>query len=165
MHRILALAVLLMAGQPALAEYGNTRWGMTPDEVRETVGGDARSVRDKKDERVFNHKRLVASTSNEAGLVYEVSYFFGTDGKGLTMVQLVPPSPAKDCAAMRAAYTQRLGPGEEQKRDLGTPGLDMNVIQWRTGPGDEIVRYVEAFVFGTASICKVVYQQRAFTME
>ena len=164
MHRILVLAALLLAGQPALAEYGNTRWGMTPDEVREAVGGDARSVRDKKDERVFNHKRLVASTTNEAGLVYEVSFFFGTDGKGLTMVELEPPSPAKDCAAMRAAYTQRLGPGEEEKRD-GIPGLDMNVIQWRTGPGDEIVRYLEAFVLGTASLCKVVYQQRTFTMD
>lgn len=165
MHRTLVFASLLLAGQPALAEYGNTRWGMTPDEVRDAVGGDARSVRDKKDERVFNHKRLVASTTDEAGLVYDVSFFFGTDGKGLTMVELVPPSPAKDCAAMRAAYTQILGPGEEQKRDLGMPGLDMNVILWRTGPGDEIVRYLEAFVHGTASICKVVYQQRTFTME
>lgn len=165
MHRILALAALILAGQPALAEYGSTRWGMTPDEVRAAVGGDARAVRDKKDQRVFNHQRLVASTTAEAGIVYDVSYYFGTDGKGLTMAELVPPTPAKDCAVMRAAYMQRFGPGEEQRRDLGMPGLDLNVIQWRTGPGDEIVRYVETFVLGTTSSCKVLYQQRAFTME
>jgi hypothetical protein len=163
MRWIIALAALLLPGHAAHAEYGATRWGMTPDEVVAAVGGDAKIVRDKKDKRVLDHKRLVASNVEVAGLVYEVSYFFGKDGKGLTMVDLVPSNPETNCAATRAAFTERLGKGVEEKRPAIMPGLDQNVILWRTGPGEEIVEYIEVFVFEKASHCKVLYQQRDLT--
>jgi hypothetical protein len=154
--------MLLLAGQPALAEYGATRWGMTTDEVVAAVGGDARKVKDKRDERLFEHRKLAESTLEDKGIEYTASYFFGEQGTGLTMVNLVPAAPEKTCAATLAAFAERFGtPSEQQSREV-FPGLVESVTLWRTGPGDEFVDYNVVQIRGRASHCRVLYQQRDF---
>jgi hypothetical protein len=159
MHRMLLLAALLAAGQPALAEYETTRWGMTPDEVVAAMGGDTERVRDKKDKRILDHQRLAASTIEQDGLRYEVSYFFGKDGKGLTMVSLIPVTTDINCAATRDAFTRRYGTPEELKRPQVVEGLDQNTLVWRTGPVEELVEYLEIVLFGKMRHCQILYQQ------
>lgn len=165
MRWAIAGAALLFASQPALAEYETTRWGMSADEVITAVGSTAQKVKDKKDKRILNHKLFVMSTFEEAGVAYEVSYFFGTDGKGLTMVNLVPAEPETNCAAARAAFIERLGPGAESKRPAVVEGLEQTGIQWRTGAGEEVVEFAEVRLFGKAAHCQVLYQQREFTTD
>lgn len=160
MRRLLPLAALLFAAQPALAEYSTTRWGMTPDEVVTTIGGDAKRVREDKDKRVLDHKRLATSTIEQDGIDYEVNYFFGKDGNGLTMVSLLPVVSDTNCAATRDAFTARFGTGEELKRPAVVPGLDQNTTIWRTGPGEELVEYLEIILFDKMRHCQVLYQQR-----
>jgi hypothetical protein len=155
----LAAAALALAGQPALAEYGPTRWGMTPDEVIAAVGGDARKVKDDKGKRILDHKLFVMSKREDGGMTYEVSYFFGKDGKGLSMVNLVPPTSDANCAATRAAFTQRLGAGAERSKTV-IEGLVQSSITWPTGPGEEVVEFLEIRLFGSARHCQVLYQQR-----
>lgn len=152
-------AVLVVAAQPALADYGPTRWGMNADEVITAVGGDARKVKDNKDKRILDHKLFVMSNLEDGGIRYEVSYFFGRKGDGLTMVNLVPAAPESNCAATRAAFVERLGAGTERSETL-MEGLEQSSITWRTGPGDEVVEYLQVRLFGETSHCQVLYQQR-----
>ncbi len=159
MRRILLLAAMLFAAQPALAEYETTRWGMTPDEVIAAVGGDAKRVRDNKDKRILDHKRLAASSIERDGIKFEVNYFFGKDGKGLTMVSMLPVVTDANCAATRNAFSRRYGTPEELKRPQVVQGLDQNTLVWRTGPGEELVEYLEIVLFGQMRHCQVLYQQ------
>lgn len=159
MRRMLLLAALLVAAQPALAEYEATRWGMTPDEVVAAMGGVAKRVRDDKDKRVLDHKRLAISRIEQDGVDYEVNYFFGKDGKGLTMVSLRPVVTDINCAATRNAFSRRYGAPEEIKRPQVVEGLDQNTLVWRTGPGEELVEYLEIVLFGKMRHCQILYQQ------
>lgn len=158
----LALPTLLLAGQPALAEYGTTRWGMTADEVVAAVGGDARKVKDKRDERSLNHQKLVTSTFTEGGIAYVANYYFGEKGKALTLVRIEPVAPEQDCEAMFAAYTARLGPGINQPRPMIVPDLTNTSLQWRTGPGDEVAEYTDVRFNGRMRYCHVLHQERDF---
>jgi hypothetical protein len=156
---LIAAPVLLAAAQPALADYGPTRWGMNVDAVIAAVGGDARKVKDIKDKRILDHKLFVMSTLEDGGIAYEASYFFGKKGEGLSMVNLVPAVPETHCTATRAAFVERLGAGVESSKTV-FEGLVQSGITWRTGPGEEVVEYLEVRLFGKASHCQVLYQQR-----
>jgi hypothetical protein len=156
---LIAAPVLLVASQPALADYGPTRWGMNAEEVIAAVGGDARKVKDIKDKRILDHKLFVMSNLEDGGVAYEVSYFFGKKGDGLSMVNLVPAEPETNCAATRAAFVERLGKGIERSENL-IEGLVQSGITWRTGPGSQVVEYLEVRLFGNTSHCQVLYQQR-----
>jgi hypothetical protein len=159
----IAGAALLMVAQPALADYGPTRWGMSAEEVIAAVGGDARKVKDVKDKRILEHKRFVMSNHEDGGIAYEASYFFGKKGEGLSMVNLAPAAPESNCAATRAAFLERLGPGAESKSPPVVEGLEQTAITWRTGAGDEVIEFAEVRLFGKAAHCQVLYQQRQFT--
>jgi hypothetical protein len=162
-HLAIAGAVLLIAGQPALADYGATRWGMSAEDVIAATGGDARKVKDNKDKRILDHRLFAMSTFEDGGITYEVSYFFGKDGKGLTMVNLVPADPENNCADTRIAFLGRLGAGIESKSPPVVEGLEQTGIAWRSGVGDEMVEYAEVRLFGKAAHCQVLYQQRQST--
>lgn len=162
MRWALALPALLLAGQPAHAEYGATRWSMLVDEVVAAAGSDARKVKDKRDKRILDHRMLAESTVQDGGIAYTASYYFGEDGKGLTMVNLVPEAPERTCAATLAAFTERLGPASEQQSREVFPGLVESKSLWRTGPGEEIVEYLDVQIRGSSSHCQVLYQQRDF---
>jgi hypothetical protein len=156
---LIAAPTLLFAAAPALADYGPTRWGMTAEEVIAAVGGDARKVKDNKDKRILDHKLFVMSNHADGGVAYEVSYFFGKKGEGLSMVNLVPAEPETNCAATRAAFVERLGKGAERSETL-IEGLEQSSITWRTGPGSQVVEYLQVRLFGNTSHCQVLYQQR-----
>lgn len=158
-HTLAAAAALLFAAQPAFAEYGPTRWGMSAEDVIAAVGGDARKVKDIKDKRILDHKLFVMSNHEDGGIPYEASYFFGKKGEGLSMVNLVPAAPESNCAATRAAFVERLGEGIERSETL-IEGLEQSSITWRTGPGEEVVEYLQVRLFGKTSHCQVLYQQR-----
>ncbi len=160
-----ALPVLLLAGQAAHAEYGATRWDMTPDEVVAAVGGDARKVKDKRDQRSLNHQKLATSTFSEGGIAYVANYYFGEKGKGLTLVRIEPASPEQHCEAMLAAYTERLGPGIDQPRPMVMPNLSNTSVQWRTGPGEEVAEYTAIRINGRMRYCHVLHQQRDFVQN
>lgn len=159
------LPVLLLAGQAAHAEYGATRWGMTSDEVVAAVGADARKVKDKRDERSLNHRKLVTSTFTQGGIAYVANYYFGEKGKGLTLVRIEPAAPERDCEAMFAGYTARLGPGRDQPAPMIVPNLSNTSIQWRTGPGEEVAEYTEVRLNGRIRYCHVLHQQRDFVQN
>jgi hypothetical protein len=159
---LIAAPALLFAAAPALADYGPTRWGMNAEEVIAAVGGDARKVKDNKDKRILDHKRFVMSNHEDGGIAYEASYFFGKKGDGLSMVNLVPTAPESNCAATRSAFLERLGEGIERSETL-IGGLEQSSITWRTGPGEEVVEYLQVRLFGNTSHCQVLYQQRDAT--
>ncbi len=161
---ILALPALLAISQPVHAEWGSTRWDMTVDDVIAAVGGSAGKVADDEGMRVHGHQRLAASTLQQGGIEYLVSYYFGKRGRGLTMVRLEPAALA-DCTAMRAAYTETLGPGVDQSnRELGD-GFIVELVHWPTGPGAEVVELTEVRVMGDQKACHLLYQQRDFVQN
>jgi hypothetical protein len=165
MRRLLPLAALLFAAQPALAEYRATRWGMTPDEVVAAVGADARKVKDKRDERSLNHQKLATSTFTEGGIAYVANYYFGEKGKGLTLVRVQPAAPEQDCEAMLAALVARLGPGTLQPNSLATLNFTTTNTQWRTGPGEQVAEHTEIRLNGRMRYCHMLYQQRDFVQN
>ncbi len=155
---LLAIPAMLGISQPLHAEWGETRWDMKVDEVLATVGDSAQKVSDEKGKRVHDHKRLVAATLEQDGITYEVDYYFGKRGRGLSMVRLSPA--VADCTAMRAAYTQKLGPGVDQSSKELPPNFQIELIHWPTGPGEEVVELSEVRIFGEQRLCHVLYQQR-----
>ncbi|MBI1403089.1 MAG: hypothetical protein GC147_07745 [Porphyrobacter sp.] len=160
-----ALPALLLAGQAAHAEYGATRWGMTPDAVVAAVGADAHLVRDNRDERSLNHRKLATSTFTEDGIAYVANYYFGEKGKGLTLVRIEPAAPEQDCEAMLAAHTARLGPGIVQPKSIMTDDFSAKTIQWRTGPGEQVAEYTEVRLGGRMRYCHVLHQERDFVQN
>jgi hypothetical protein len=158
---LVVLPAALAIGQPVHAEWGSTRWNMTVDDVITAVGDPSRNVADDKGDRVHDQKRLVTSTATQDGIAYEVEYYFGKRGRGLTMVRLKPAS-LKDCTAMRAAYTEKLGPGIDQSSKELPLGFDIELIHWPTGPGEEVVELTEVRINGVQKACHVLYQQRDY---
>lgn len=158
---LLAIPALLAVSQPLHAEWGATRWDMTADDVLAAVGTSAKKVADEKGKRVHDQKRLVAATLEQDGITYEVDYYFGKRGRGLTMVRMSPVA-VTDCTAMRAAYTEKLGPGVDQSNKELPPTLQLDLIHWPTGPGEEVVELSEVRINGVQRLCHVLYQQRDF---
>jgi hypothetical protein len=158
---VLVLPAALAFSQSAHAEWGSTRWNMTIDDVVAAVGGSARKVADDKDKRVHDQQRLVTSTIVQDGITYEVEYYFGKRGRGLTMVRLSPTAKT-DCSTMRAAYTEKLGPGVDQSSKELPLGLNIELIHWPTGPGAEVVELTEVRINGVQRACHVLYQQRDY---
>lgn len=159
--RSCAVLALAITAQPAKAEWGATHWGMTVREVVAAVGGDARKVRDRRDDRVLDHRLLAKSSHTEDGIAYTAEYFFGSDGRGLTMVRLVPVSTA-DCGAMQAAQEARFGRGSDRSQGaIGSP-LRIQATYWLTGPGEQRVDTSTALVQQQPMLCHVLYQQRDF---
>jgi hypothetical protein len=156
----LGAAGLLALAVPASAEGGATRWDMTVADVLAAVGPEAHKVADDKDKRVHDHKRLVIATLEHDGITYEVEYYFGRRGRGLTMVRLTPA--VADCTAMRAAYTRKFGPGVDQSSKDLPPGLRLDLIHWATGPGEEVAELSEVRIGGQQRLCHVLFQQRDF---
>jgi hypothetical protein len=158
---VLAGPVLLAISQPLHAEWGSTRWDMTPQDVIAAIGDSARTVADDPGDRVHNHQHLVTSTVTQDGIAYEVEYYFGKRGRGLTMVRLTPLA-LDDCTAMRAAYTEKLGPGIDQSSGELPLGFAIELIHWPTGPGTEVAELTEVRINGVQRACHVLYQQRDF---
>jgi hypothetical protein len=158
---VVAFSAALAFSQPAHAEWGSTRWDMTVDDVVASVGATSRKVADDKGDRVNDQKRLVISTATQDGIAYEVEYYFGKRGRGLTMVRL-KPATLKDCTAMRAAYTEKLGPGIDQSSKELPLSFAIELIHWPTGPGEEVVELTEVRIGGEQKACHVLYQQRDF---
>jgi len=158
---LLAIPALLGIGQPLHAEWGATRWDMTVEGVLAAVGTSAKKVADEKDNRVHDQKRVVAATVVQDGITYEADYYFGKRGRGLTMVRLSPVA-VSDCDAMRAAYTERFGPGVDQSSKELPPDFQVELIHWPTGPGEEVVELTEVRINGQQRLCHVLYQQRDF---
>lgn len=158
---VLLVPALLVLSQPAHAEWGATRWDMTVGDVVAAVGETARKVPDDRGDRVHDQQRLATSTLRQDGIEYQVSYYFGKRGRGLTMVRL-QPAAVVDCTAMRAVYTEKLGPGVDQSsREFGDAFI-VELIHWPTGPGEEVIELTEVRVDGEQMVCHVLYQQRDF---
>jgi hypothetical protein len=163
--RSLAVVALLGASQPAHAEWGATRWGMTVDEVLAAAGDTARTVEDEPDQRIHEQRRYATSTVMQDGIEFTVSYYFARRSRGLTMVRLEPVA-VEYCSPMRTALTQRLGAGIDQSRSPGgsemSKRFSVELIHWPTGPGDEVVELTEVRIDGNQMFCHILYQQRDF---
>lgn len=161
-----AVAAALAFAQPAAAEWGPTRYGMDVQEVIAAVGGNMERTPDRSGRRVHEHQELVVGTIVESGIEYEINFYFGRNGRALSMVRL-QPSDLADCGAMRAAYTSRWGAGEDQGSQIGGEGgfavINIDLIHWPTGSGDEVIELTALTLSkDEPTHCQILYQQRDF---
>lgn len=152
---------LTMGAPPALANWNNTQWGMTVAEVLATVGASARQVRDERDKRIEDARRLVTSQYSNEELHFTVDYFFTPEERTLTKVNLVPE--AINCASVRTVFAITRGAGQTEEKRIeiapGQPAIVELTQTWQDPAGQGTVRYMAVSFETDLQYCQVLFEQ------
>jgi hypothetical protein len=127
---IIAAAALLLTAAPALADWGPSRWGMTPEQVVAAVPNAAPVVRSGDGKDVFGHHQLATAPMKDGAFDVQGNFYFSPDKRQLAFIQLVPV--VARCPDYMAAQIGRNGAGSREDKNLDK--LDMISIRW-TDPG------------------------------
>jgi hypothetical protein len=122
---VTALALLLPAS-PALAHWGKTLWGMSPQQVLAAVPG-AKPVKRESGGTVWGRQRLVSVPYTLYGYATNADFFFIAQTVKLDFVKMEPVDP-RQCPALERDLIKRHGAGESEGRD--NMGVHMKVIRW-----------------------------------
>jgi hypothetical protein len=131
MRRLLVCgaAALLLPLAPARADWGQTRWGMSPAEVAAAVPGAKQVKRVKRDDYDGQHK-LVKAPFNDGNFAFDAEFFFDPSSQRLVQVHLTLKD-VKKCAAWRD--TLRSAPGADS-RGFGAPRdtiVSVVLVPWK----------------------------------
>lgn len=158
-----ALGTLALAAgaTPAMATWNDTQWGMTVVEVLATVGDSARQVRDERDRRILDQRRLVTSEDVRSELHYTVDYFFDPADRTLSKVMLVPETA--ECLVARQAFVARLGPGQSEEKRIeiapGRPGIIELSQTWPDPAGQGTVTYLSISFETDIQHCQILFEE------
>lgn len=158
---ILGALALAAGATPAMATWNDTQWGMTVAEVLATVGVSARQVRDERDKRILDQRRLVTSEDNRSELHYTVDYFFDPDDRTLSKVMLVPETA--ECPIARQAFAATLGPGQTEEKRIeiapGRPGIIELSQAWPDPAGQGTVTYLSISFETDIQHCQILFEE------
>ena len=121
-----AAALMLLPAAPALADWGKTKWGMSPEQVLAAVPGARPLKREGAGGDVWGRQRLVSAPYTLGKFATHADFFFSTRGKGLEFVKMEPVDP-KQCGALEAMLVKRHGKGTRESFDRG---VHMIVVRW-----------------------------------
>lgn len=152
-YRLLAaLAVLLsLSALPASADYGYSKFGMTPEQVVAASNGNARLVAARPGSEVFRMSML-ATGSLETGETLQ--FFFTKTTNQLMLVKLIPRSA--NCRTLVSDFTKVWGAPLQDSTDQMAPTLTSRMARWRVS-GD----LISAAVFeqsGQPDSCHLLFQ-------
>jgi hypothetical protein len=125
---ITTLALVLTA-TPALAHWGASRWGMTPEQVIKAVPGAAAEPYDP-DGTISGLHLLAQAPASEGAIQLRARFYFEPDSQKLQMVDLLPVDPS-ECPAFRDAIVARLGKTEVARDIHKTPRYDAVSVSMR----------------------------------
>lgn len=123
---VLAVSLLALSGAPAWADWGKTRWGMSPEQVLAAVPG-AKPLKREDGSDVWGRQRLVSVPWKLGGIATHADFFFHSQRLTLDFVKMEPVDP-KDCAVLEADLVKRHGAGEREARER--MGVQMLAIRW-----------------------------------
>lgn len=156
-----ALALCSIAS-PAHATWNGTQWGMSVDEVIETVGGDAHEVLDRRDTRILGTYNLVTSTSSQEPVDYEVDYYF-TEKRNATLTKVRLGPVLDQCRIARASFIATLGEGQvELKSDEiipDRPPLNQEKRTWDDPGGQGTVTYLSVSFGEELQYCQILFEE------
>ncbi|MCW3848221.1 hypothetical protein OF829_13325 [Sphingomonas sp. LB-2] len=122
----LALALILLPAAPALADWGKTHWGMSPEQVLAAVPG-AKPLKRENGGDVWGRQRLISAPYKLGKFATNADFFFTSQTRTLDFVKMEPVDP-KQCPALEAMLAKRHGKGESETRE--NAGIQMRVIRW-----------------------------------
>ena len=152
-HRLLATfaALASLAAVPAFADYGYSKFGMTPEEVVAASNGNAKLVAARPGSEVFRMS-LLATGSLETGETLQ--FFFTKTTNRLMLVKLIPRSA--NCRTLVPDFTKAWGAPLKDTTDQMAPTLTSRMARWRVS-GD----IISAAVFiqsGQPDSCHLLFQ-------
>ena len=157
----LAVATYLLGASPALATWNNTEWGMTVEEVLAAVGESGRQVRDDRDKRILDARRLVTAEDTQTEVHYTVDYLFEGRQERLTKVNLVPET--NECADAHDAFAANLGERQtEEKRMEIMPGRQVILESkqvWQDPAGQGTVSYMSISFETELQYCQILFEE------
>ena len=119
MKKILTLVVIataLASSSAAYADWENTHWGDSVEQVIAAVGNGAKIDQGDDDDRVLDQDQRATRTGDFHGVAAKWTFFFGRTG-GLSLVK-IEPKRRGDCDAFLAAATAPLGKPKKSERKL-----------------------------------------------
>lgn len=126
MYRLIAAAIALtLVPGAALADWGTTRWGMSPEDVIAAVPG-ATAVAHREGTMVLKHQMLATAPVTESDLQVEANFYFDPKAHKLAFIQF--RAPKEQCDTYFQRVTGRYGKGKVKDEGLGP--LNTIVREW-----------------------------------
>lgn len=126
---ILSVLAALFAATPASAQWGSTRWGMTLDQVLETVPGARALAREGTGSDVWKQHRLAAAPWRDGDIELIADFFFDPDNHTLTLVK-VQPVDVGQCKRLGEMLIARYGAGARDERSFDDLNAIALAIRW-----------------------------------
>lgn len=137
----LALAALALVGiaTPALADWQNTKWDMTAEQVIAASNGTAKAARDDKGKRIGKQRRLVVGEVTVKDTKLPVDFYF--EDKKLKRIRY-DLGLEDGCAAKEELFLAAYGPAEPKLDTTEFPGRNMvygknRTRTWQMPDGDQ----------------------------
>jgi hypothetical protein len=149
-------AALLLTATPALANWGKTGWGMTPEDVIAAVPGAAATPEDKgKDVRGMH--QLAAAPYTDGDVAMTATFLFDPDGEGLAFVGMTLTDFGQ-CGAYMTTLIARYGKGKPTNMAMGD--YAMGKLDWvDPASGDKMMFSFIRKADQTYSICKFIVEK------
>lgn len=162
MIRRLALALALLAiPTAAWADWGPTRWGMTLDQVLDSVPGVRPLKREGNGSDTWNQHRLASAPWKDGAIALTADFFFDPDSHTLTLVKMLP-TDAGQCPTYQAALVARYGQGTAKENSFPDKGLAFLAIRWTDPKTQERLLYSRMGpIGGSATYCHFIVQKPA----
>lgn len=160
MRRLLLAIALLLIPSAAWADWGATHWGMTLQQVLDTVPGARPLKYDGKDSDVFKQHRLASAPWRDGEIDTIADLFFDPGTSTLSLVKMKPTDVAQ-CDAYRDALVARYGPGAREDKSFDN-GLSILAIRWTDPATRERLLYSRLGpTGGWANYCHLIVQKPA----
>jgi len=157
---LIAAALLLLPIAPAWADWGPTHWGMTLQQVLDSVPGVRPLKYDGKGGDVFNQHRLASAPWHDGEIALIADFFFDPGASTLSLVKSEPTDVAQ-CAAYGDLLVARYGPGAREEKSFDN-GLTIMAIRWTDQTTHERLIYSRLGDTGKpANYCHFIVQKPA----
>jgi hypothetical protein len=156
MRKMLAAAALLLPAMPAMANWGATRWGMTPEQVIAAVPGAAATAAGNGTD-VRGMHQLASAPYRDGDIETDASFLFDPKDNKLVFVGLTPRDHGQ-CGAYEKRLVARYGTGKASGQELG--GLKLGKIEWvERGSRDRLMFSWFRRPDGSYAICKFIAEK------
>jgi len=152
-----ALVLSLFGSTTALADWRDTRWGQSVDDVIASVGGNIRKVAGKPDQRIWNQDWKARADLPLDTLTLETGFYFDRKG-ALSLVKMEATDPAT-CDKLPEILRNLHGVPFAELTDTILPQMPSQTAKWADRAQNlAILSHDLKLQFNGKRYCHVIYQ-------